>query len=408
VNLKSKLPPRFQKFANLGIIPKIILTPVTFFILFLVMLIRPILIVQFYPVDWQIGHMLAITHANQLRNKNWNRKHKRKKITIYCFFGLVSSEYALTKIGQTIPVVRNHLAWNLNFYARQLPNTRIYYPEQTKIQHYEDLDPLINFTQEEKEEGRAFLGERIDKFVCLNVRDSAYNAHINKEFGVSAKNWTNRNSDINSYRNAAEFLADIGYTVFRMGSIVASSFDFDNPKIIDYATNGMRTEFLDFYLAHECHFAISTSSGWDEIPTLFRRPLLLVNHFDPLMTLSKNCLVHPKMLFDTKSGRLLSLSETIDMHQSGKTNQKRYSLQDFGIEVIDMSSEDLVEAVTEMAQRVEGTFVETPEQKEMQAKLKHILSTHPKLQPTPNYYPIKTEFASCFLSRYPNFLDGLD
>jgi hypothetical protein len=158
VDLKSKLPPRFQKYANLGIIPKIILTPVTFFILFLVMLIRPILIVQFYPVDWQIGHMLTTTHANQLRNKNWNRKHKRKKITIYCFFGLVSSEYALAKIGQTIPVVRNHLAWNLNFYARRLPNTRIYYPEQTKIQYYEDLDPLINFTQEEKEESRAFFG----------------------------------------------------------------------------------------------------------------------------------------------------------------------------------------------------------------------------------------------------------
>ena len=71
----------------------------------------------------------------------------------------------------------------------------------------------------------------------------------------------------------------------------------------------------------------------------------------------------------------------------------------------DLSSDELVEAVTEMAQRVEGTFVETPEQKEMQAKLKHVLSTHPKLQPTPNYYPIRAEFASCFLSRYPNFLD---
>jgi hypothetical protein len=73
-----------------------------------------------------------------------------------------------------------------------------------------------------------------------------------------------------------------------------------------------------------------------------------------------------------------------------------------------LSSEELVEAVTEMAQRVEGTFVETPEQKEMQAKLKRILSTHPQLQPSPNYYPIRAQFASCFLSRYPNFLDGLE
>ena len=262
-----------------------------------------------------------------------------------------------------------------------------------------------NLSEAEKEKGRAFLGERFDKFVCLNVRDSAYNTYINKEFGASAKNWTNRNSDINSYRNLAEYLVDVGYTVFRMGSIVESSFDFDNPKIIDYATNGTRTEFMDFYLAHECHFAISTSSGWDEIPTIYRRPLLLVNHFDFLMTLSKNCLVYPKMLFDFNSGRLLSLSETIEIHLSGKTNQKIYSLQDFGIEVIDLNSEELLDAVTEMAQRVEGTFVETPEQKEMQAKLKNILSTHPKLQPTPNHYPIRAEFASCFLSRYPNFLD---
>jgi hypothetical protein len=58
-----------------------------------------------------------------------------------------------------------------------------------------------------------------------------------------------------------------------------------------------------------------------------------------------------------------------------------------------------------MAARVEGTFVETPEQKQMQAKLNHILSNHPKLQPTPNHFPIRAKFASCFLSNHPNFLD---
>ena len=79
--------------------------------------------------------------------------------------------------------------------------------------------------------------------------------------------------------------------------------------------------------------------------------------------------------------------------------------QEAGVEIKDMSSEELVEAVTEMAQRVEGTFVETPEQNEMQAKLKHILSTHPKLQPSPNYYPIRAQFSSCFLSHHPHFLD---
>ena len=71
----------------------------------------------------------------------------------------------------------------------------------------------------------------------------------------------------------------------------------------------------------------------------------------------------------------------------------------------DLDPNELVAAVTEMAARVEGSFVETPEQKQMQAKLKHTFSTHPKLQPTPNYYPIRAQFASCFLSKHQNFLD---
>jgi putative glycosyltransferase (TIGR04372 family) len=113
--------------------------------------------------------------------------------------------------------------------------------------------------------------------------------------------------------------------------------------------------------------------------------------------------IYPKLLFNKYEERLISLSETIDLHLSGKTNQKKHSLKEFGIEVIDMTSECLVDAVTEMAQRVEGTFVETPEQKELQAKLKYILSINTKLQPSPNYYPIRAQFASCFLSQYPDF-----
>ena len=98
----------------------------------------------------------------------------------------------------------------------------------------------------------------------------------------------------------------------------------------------------------------------------------------------------------------------MDLFQYGIRFLNDENLESFRVEIRDMSSEELVEAVTEMVQRVDGTFVETAEQKEMQAKLKHILSTHPKLQPSPNYYPIRAQFASCFLSRYPNFLDGLD
>jgi putative glycosyltransferase (TIGR04372 family) len=211
----------------------------------------------------------------------------------------------------------------------------------------------------------------------------------------------------------------MGYTVFRMGAIVNAPLNSKHPRVIDYATNGMRTEFLDIFLGAHCTFCISTGSGWDSVPTIFRRPILFVNLL-PTFAPSVLCLksfIYPKSLVEIAIHYELGLTDLAEKNLATTDHHMKYrhksgeELTDFniaGVEIRDLSSEELVEAVTEMAQRVEGTFVETPEQKEMQAKLKHILSTHPKLQPTPNYYPIRAEFASCFLSRYPNFLDGLD
>jgi putative glycosyltransferase (TIGR04372 family) len=200
----------------------------------------------------------------------------------------------------------------------------------------------------------------------------------------------------------------MGYTVFRMGAIVREPLVSKHPRVVDYATNGMRTDFLDVFLGAHCSFCISTGSGWDSVPTIFRRPIMLVNHlptFDT-STITLPIMIYPKTLSDKQTRNNLSLEEIRTKHVVNSRFSNEFA--DAGVEIRDLSSEELVEAVTEMAQRVEGTFVETPEQKEMQAKLKHILSTHPKLQPKPNCYPIRAEFASCFLSRYPNFLDGLD
>jgi putative glycosyltransferase (TIGR04372 family) len=44
-----------------------------------------------------------------------------------------------------------------------------------------------------------------------------------------------------------------------MGEIVKKKIKTKNPMIIDYATNGMRTELLDIYLAAKCDFCIYPS-----------------------------------------------------------------------------------------------------------------------------------------------------
>ena len=381
------------------------LTLISFSLIF-----RPFLIIHFYPVEWQIGHLVSMTHANEKRNAEWNNRHRRKRLTIYCVSGPIANSYLIEKLREHIFLISGQLASMLNYLLHCVSFLRIYHPIDADSRDYHSANTLVTFTKDEVALGEAFLGNQRGEFVCLNIRDSSYNSMVRSVFNRNAKIWPHRNSDIRTYRHASQLLTSTGTAVYRMGVHVDRKFSEADPLTFDYATNGTRSEFLDLYLGYKCKFAISTSSGWDEIPFMFSRPVLLSNCADFLKVsnLTANCLIFPKIFLSSITKTILGFEEIVDLFQYGIRFLNGENLESFGVEIRDMSSEELVEAVTEMVQRVEGTFVETQEQKQMQAKLKHILSTHPKLQPSPNYFPIRAQFASCFLSRYPNFLDGLD
>jgi putative glycosyltransferase (TIGR04372 family) len=388
--------------------PKIILLPFALFAVTCFVILRPVILIQVHKVkDWRIGHFATNTEITRLKTVEHNKNNRKKLITIYYFGSKVSSNIALREMwSRNLPSVRGHWGWLLNAITSKLANMNSSTDSTSidlsgfllsenkpilalKRSHQSGIDLIRNLCN-------------ADSFVCLNVRDCAFMS-TTRTRDMSYHNY--RDSNISTYVKAAEALAEMGYTVFRMGALVKEPLVSKHPKVIDYATNGMRTEFLDIFLGAHCTFCISTGSGWDNVPTIFRRPIMLVNHL-PIISpegITHNYVIYPKSLIDQRSPSALSLKELTGRNLATPLNTAAYA--DAGVEIQDLSSEELVEAVTEMAQRVEGTFVETPEQKEMQAKLKNILSTHPKLQPTPNHYPIRAEFASCFLSRYPNFLD---
>jgi len=373
--------------------------------------LRPFVLIRVHKVhDWRIGHFATNTELTRLSDIVQNENSHRKTVTIYYFGSKISSNQFLTEFWQReLPSVTGHWGWLLNHFSSRIAgmNTTLLSTPVDKsglLKH----DSIPNFfTRSEINRGNKFLEncQTYSKYICLNVRDSEY---LTRSRGRLMSHHDYRDSDIKTYISAAESLAKMGYTVFRMGAIVREPLISTHPQVIDYATNGMRSEFLDIFLGAHCTFTISVGSGWDSVPTIFRRPVLWNNHLPIFDTsgLTIPITVFPKALLDSQNKNFLSLKDSIDRGIANSFNSQAY--KDAGVEIRDLSSEELVEAVTEMAQRVEGTFVETPEQKEMQAKLKHILSTHPKLQPSPNYFPIRAQFASCFLSRYPNFLDGLD
>ena len=410
MNLKSKLPPRLRQFVEIdGKLPKLLLLPFALVTIGFFILIKPVVTIQVFKVWERFGHLVANTDVRRLKTLNHNQSHKKKLITIYYNpEKRPSNTYMNSLWQQNLPSVRGHWGWLLNDISSHFK-----FMNSSNLSTDIDFDglykksyPLPKFSDEDNLAGQNFINKICPsgKFVCLIVRDAAYLS------ARSGKDWSYHNfrdSKIDSFINAAEKLAEMGYTVFRMGAVVEKPLESSHPNIIDYATNGMRTEFLDIYLGAHCTFCVSNSNGFDAVPRIFKRPILVLDAlmlFDPVYGL--NSVHHPKEMRDFVLKEKLPLNEIIN--RGVAYSHRSTTFESAGVEIRNLSSEELVEAVTEMAQRVEGTFVETPEQKVMQAKLKHILSTHPKLQPSPNYYPIRAQFASCFLSRYPNFLDGLD
>jgi len=409
--LNFRLQSQLQKFTRLdGKFSKLALFPFAVLTMLIFAMVRPIVSIKLHKSHTNFGDGVHCTELTRCRTLRHNENHRKKLILIHVINKNFPNSFLRRYWKRYFFVVSGDWAWLLQAISSRL---KIFTSELGRsVIDFEghlssEIAPPFRFSTREMSAGKDFLRAVCpsEKFICLNIRDASFDLRENCANEVTAKNLDFRNSNSWTYLQASEVLANMKYTVFRMGSIVKEPLASKHPGVIDYATNGMRTEFLDIFLAAHCAFTVSTATGWDNAPLIFRRPIMYVNCLPIFIKTHQVCPVifYPKTLIDQKSGDVLNLKSVIkkNVHQTFNTD----GYADAGVKIRDLSSEELVDAVTEMAQRVEGTFVETPEQKEMRAKAKHILSTHPKLQPSPNYYPIRAQFASCFLSRYPNFLD---
>ena len=103
------------------------------------------------------------------------------------------------------------------------------------------IPPHLSFTKEEEEFGRTMLesmGIPSDSsFICFVGRDPLY---LKMTYPNEQDNNYHdyRDTDIKKYILAAEEMANRGYYMIRMGAVVLESFESNNRRIIDYATNG--------------------------------------------------------------------------------------------------------------------------------------------------------------------------
>lgn len=258
------------------------------------------------------------------------------------------------------------------------------------------------FSQEEMDAGLDWLrsvGWREgEKFVCLLVRDFEYLRSFGGGPGSQAEREERnsyRDSDIRTYRSAAEWLADQGVWVLRMGKKMAVPFGSKHPKVLDFAFCEERSDFLDVWLFANCDLCISVETGIDKVSDVFRRPMLLVNYLPAAFLLSWSMtLAAPKPAVWKNTGRRLSLEELI----AANWQQSSHYI-DNGIEVRDMNAGQIRDVVREAWCRLTGDWVEESSDERRSRAAWKALQAHEAYPNWHGYRHPRANFSSVWLQQ---------
>ena len=137
----------------------------------------------------------------------------------------------------------------------------------------------LNLTRQEINKGELILKQfgipKHAKIVCVTARDNLYLRRTHSSVDFSYHNY--RNVNVNNYIPAIKALVKKNFYVVRMGKIVAKRLDIKSSKFIDYPFHPSKSDFMDFFFAYKCYFWIANNCGIDELPKVFRKPLILTN-----------------------------------------------------------------------------------------------------------------------------------
>lgn len=347
----------------------------------------------------RIGH-LAVDTELFLRS---NLKNKEKQLNFLVGWnkkGVPNNQLA-NMIKRKIKVIENRFLNNLiSFLYRNMKVLRKcapYHGDDYEV--WDKYPPQLSFTIEEEEKGKELLREmNVEpeaKFICFHSRDNAYLEKIYGQYDWSYHNY--RDCSINNYLMAAEFLASKGMYAIRMGEIVKDKLFVNNSKIIDYASN-YRSDFGDIYLTAKCKFFLGACDGLFLVSTIFNVPVAIANWvpigYPPL---SARDIFIPKKLWLTKNKRFLTFREIIKMGAHKWLETQLYL--DKWIEVIENTPEEILGLAKEMDSRIDGRWVETEEDIELQTKYRQLFT------PGIRGYGIKSRIGSKFLKDNRNLLE---
>ena len=358
-------------------------------VVLLIRCLRPWRIIRFGPISSSRIGSFAIEIGRMWATR---QRQSKKYLDLYWFNKSISNVFWAAMVRRNFYVyscVRYLDRWN-----QILPGGAIHnYPITGLISGYGDIpgfgEAKLPFLPEEDVRAKAWLRQQGwkegDPFVCLLVRDSSYlessfentdppqheeGIQYDPKRGYGWNHLNYRDTDIDTYVAAAEWLADQGVWVFRMGKVMAKPIHTSHPRIIDYAFHPDKSDFLDIWLFAHCDLCISTGTGPDIISDIYRKPILFLNYI-PLKNIFSwsNAMHLSKTLVWKSSGIPLNLREYFNNHSEYYDR--------IGIKVTDLTSEEILAAVQERWQRLQGTWIDSDDDIRRHHRFWEILTTTP-------------------------------
>lgn len=393
---------------------------IAFWVFIPILLLRPFKKIFVAPLQTgRIGHFIMDTEILLARIHVDQTKARKNFLVIWIPESHVSNQYVYEIWKRKIKIVPS------NFFTEAVLVAAIYLEKVLEIKltyrfigwdgylpyvHLlEDTPTVFSMSYEEEQDCiRTLEINGIDinkKWVCILGRDNTYLNHRYPDLHWDYNSY--RNSNVETYKMAAEYLAKEGIITFRMGLNHENVFSSDiSNSVIDYANSSWRNEKLDIYLASNCIFFLSSATGIDAVAIAKRKPLVWVNQAQPLHVLrsKRNHIFITKYFYFEEEDKYLSPSNFFKLGtEKGFTvdNPIHLRSQDFaklGIRIIDNSEIEIKDAVSEMYELLTKADVNKSELDNDQLQF---WRTFPRDNKLDNLSPPRARIGTNFLKKNP-------
>ena len=311
--------------------------------------------------------------------------------------------------GRVVPFFDDDRPFSRGIIRYTLPVFRIQrqhlkcWQSENQMEVWKNQNPSISFTLRDQKIGNdledKFRTNNVNEFVCIGLPERIYyetkfaqehGPSINQDLFTMMPSWE-------TYLPSTTKLTEYGLDVLRMGQFVEQPISSPNQNgVIDYASK-YRSEFGDVWLLGNCKFAISgNGTGFYWISAAMNRPVVATDLPSPQKTsYGPNDIFLPLLASSRRSKELLPFSWLIENTEWASNRE----LIEGDIEIVKNTAEEITEVVLEMNQRIDGTWVETDEDIELQDRFKKLRQHQPpwKVQQS-------VRIGAAFLRRYKHLL----